>query len=177
MIQFHGIGRKTVTLNREIYQQSNITDYHTWVVICSQILECLVYLHCDAKVLHNDIKPDNILLTKQIAPSGKYHIVLTDFGKATSLTSGRLFESEKLQYSIKFPHVSPEVVNGESKQTTASDMYAIGVMFIKIQAIPSCIKEAYTTLATNCKKTEYHCRPSAANCLETIRSLMSQIEK
>lgn len=62
--QFHGINYKTVTLQREIHHHQLITKAIQWIILCSQLLEAVDYLHCEAHLLHNDIKEDNVLLTQ-----------------------------------------------------------------------------------------------------------------
>ena len=66
------------------------------MIPCTQLLEAIKYLHCEAQLLHNDVKEDNILpaesslqqdLSDNVASSssssssGMYHLVLTDFSK------------------------------------------------------------------------------------------------
>ena len=88
-------------------------------------------------VLHNDINSDNILLSQsdldQFTESdptkasgsesvdGGYHVLLTNFGKATQRTQGRrynLSEPEKVEYLVKYPHnyYCSEVVHGKTRQ-------------------------------------------------------------
>ena len=61
-------------------------------------------------ILHNDIKPINILLTDSMTesqPQEKYiQIVLVDFGKATSVQNDckyNLSDAEKAEYFHKYP--------------------------------------------------------------------------
>lgn len=126
--QFHGIDHKTVTLQREINNHSRhlITNSFMWIIPCSQLLDTVTYLHCDAQLLHNDIKADNVLLAQgseqETSPTSStclYHVVLTDFGKATHVECGRhynLSESDRAQYRTNFPHFAPEVINGDKEQ-------------------------------------------------------------
>ena len=154
VMQFHGIDSETVTLYRELSEHPiGITQPMMWLVICVQVLEPVQYIHSH-KILHNDIKSNNILITTSpfgsssgasIAATGPSalidvraydrHIVLIDFGKATMESQSRrhhLSESEKVEYLVKFPHIAPEVVHGESRQTTRSDMFSIGNVLQKM---------------------------------------------
>jgi len=56
-----------------------------WMLVCAQISEAVRYLHFDVDILHNDIKPDNILLKRQKVEH--YSAVLIDFGKATKFST------------------------------------------------------------------------------------------
>ena len=188
--QFHGIDYKTVTLQREIHQHRLITSRVHWIILCSQLLEAVSYLHCEAQLLHNDIKEDNILLsqnsqqlnTSPIASSSsyssEYHIVLTDFGKATHVSRGRhynLSEREKEQYLANFPHFAPEVVNGNEKQTVMSDMYAVGMLFKKMcdhGCFGSFPERSLLEVIGKCKSAEISQQPTATQCTELIKKLI-----
>lgn len=52
----------------------------------SDILSALEYLHCDAGIVHRDVKPDNILYSNGM-------FTLSDFGSARVCPAGRLRES------------------------------------------------------------------------------------
>ena len=78
------------------------------------------YFHKEIQILHNDIKPsldpDNSSLYKSTYQA--------DFGKSRPVLHGRryhLSESEKVQHLRRYRYVAPEMVNGETKQTTASE--------------------------------------------------------
>lgn len=63
--QFHGINNglfqliRTVTLHREMHAPREIKDSFTWLVLSLHLLEAVDYIHCDAHIIHNDIKEDN----------------------------------------------------------------------------------------------------------------------
>ena len=84
------------------------------LVFCCQLVEALVYLYCEAHVLHNDLKPvlcDTIGLSHAESSSNEIglQIVLVDFGKATIISAGRRYYSE---YTRCYPHITPEVTEG-----------------------------------------------------------------
>ena len=174
VMQFHGINLQTVTLSKEMLEKNVVSDPTAWLITCSQLVEAVSYLHDDVLILHNDIKTNNILLSED-------QVVLTDFGKATSVSSGRRYNlsvSEKAQCLRKFPHVAPEVVQGESKQTTHSDIYAVGVLFSNLLAhdcffsLSSSLKNDFGSLSEKCKASNYRNRPTSKQCLEAIGKLM-----
>ena len=60
---------------------------------------------------------------------------MSDFGKATPISHGRQYnfsESEKAQYLKKYPHIAPEVVHDEIKQTT-----------LTVTRLISCLNESF----------------------------------
>lgn len=62
-------------------------------------------------------------------------MVLIDFGKATGIQESKRYhlnDVEKIDYFRNFPHVAPEVVEGETKQTKCSDIYAFVVLLFRV---------------------------------------------
>jgi serine/threonine protein kinase len=79
----------------------------------------LDYMH-KSGYLHNDIKSDNLLLTKDPAPklseNESVHVVLNDFGKSTNITEGKLYNlspAEEKYYKIH-NYIAPEVIEGDT---------------------------------------------------------------
>ena len=70
IMSFHGLRDKTVTLYNALYPNSAIKELMQstaiaidWIAILKQITKGCGYLHNDCKVIHNDMKCDNIVLT------------------------------------------------------------------------------------------------------------------
>lgn len=125
-----------------------MTNPLSWFFFCGQILKAMEYL---VKIIHNDIKCDNILISHQAVPevslpdsvqsilpstSGNWapdqHIVVIDFGKATIIQSAKKYslnEKEIQSYFQNYRHIAPEVVRGECQQSPHSDMFSVGCLF------------------------------------------------
>ena len=132
IMQFHAFeGLQPSTVNAEL--KCTCINGYGWIILCAQLAEAIFYLHEEAKVLHNDIKTDNILITK--SPEDNNQVVLIDFGKATHISEAKryhLSETERSEYTYKYPHMAPEVIYGESSQTTFSDMFSFGKVIYKV---------------------------------------------
>jgi WD40 repeat protein/serine/threonine protein kinase/TPR repeat protein len=92
-----------------------------------QVLSAVQYAHAHL-VIHRDLKPSNILVTED----GR--VQLLDFGIAKLLSAGEAKETEVTQMSgraLTPDYAAPEQIMG-SAITTATDVYALGVMLYEV---------------------------------------------
>jgi len=94
-----------------------------------QVLDAVAHAHA-ALVLHRDLKPNNILVT------GRGQVKLLDFGIAKLLDEeqGRTADTQLTQFCGRLltpDYASPEQLRGEPL-TTASDVYALGVLLYEL---------------------------------------------
>jgi serine/threonine-protein kinase len=91
--------------------------------ILREVADALAFAH-KRKVVHRDIKPDNILLD---ADSGR--AMVTDFGIARALTDTGDSRLTATGMAIGTPaYMSPEQSAGESEIDGRSDLYSLGVV-------------------------------------------------
>lgn len=87
----------------------------------------------------------------------------------------RLNDIEKSQYTTKFPHMAPEVIEGLNPQSKMSDIYSLGCILYKVHdhaAIPNKeILGKLQKLTMNCTPPRCSRRPSAKNVLGTLELL------
>ena len=131
IVSLHGFGNTSVTLHSAICGKSPdiLTDYCiNWKCILLQILEGIKELHSIYKILHNDIKSDNIVLDANNSDS-TVKAVIIDFGKACHIKQAKMYHlSAKEQdiYKVNHPEVAPDIRDGLCAQSTASDIYSFG---------------------------------------------------
>ena len=96
-----------------------------------QVCEALQAAH-QAKVIHRDLKPDNIFLDKKKSPA--LSVKLLDFGIAKLATNDE--ESENLtRTGIPFgtpSYMSPEQCDGAKNVDHRSDIYALGIVLYEL---------------------------------------------
>lgn len=170
-----------VTLEQEL-KNKNFKDSYMWLMLCSQLFEVVSYLHMDIHILHNDIKVDNILIANSLTLSTGYQIVLIDFGKATLFKDAKHYSlsfCEKQQYFRLYPHLAPEVIEGETKQSIQSDMFSLGLVIHKIvdagcfSGIAQLSIVQVKQLANACRNVKYLQRPKSHEGLALLRTVMS----
>ncbi|RMG69472.1 MAG: hypothetical protein D6711_19300 [Chloroflexi bacterium] len=97
---------------QDIRQAANELETSGKIALLIQAAEALAYLHRRG-VIHRDLKPDNVL----VASDGLVKVL--DFGLAVN--------HEAFNTAGTLAYMPPEVLNG-SPATTASDLYALGVI-------------------------------------------------
>ena len=134
VMSYHGLGNYSVSLHDVLNPSKcrseirGLTQLKTidWMNVLKQILEGCGYLHNNYKIIHNDIKCDNIVVT-----SGPTHLkaVIVDFGKACRVAEGKhyeLSEAEKSQYKRHHGHIAPDLRDGLCNQSPESDIFSLG---------------------------------------------------
>lgn len=88
--------------------------------IMKQLFSALAYLH-SMKIVHRDIKLDNIVILSNDDSSGLYSIKIIDFGTATKVSSFRT----QAKICGTRSYMAPEVFQG--KINVKSDVWSSGV--------------------------------------------------
>ncbi|MEA1980518.1 MAG: serine/threonine-protein kinase [candidate division Zixibacteria bacterium] len=93
-------------------------NYDLLITIIEKIVEGLKSIHKE-KLHHGNIKPSNILITKD------GHVSILDYGYPNK------FDLESIHYDNcaddDFQYLSPEIINGEAS-SRSSDLYSLGVI-------------------------------------------------
>lgn len=105
---------------KEVLKEQQIIPSDQALLIVQQIAEALDYAWREQKLIHRDIKPDNIMLTN----SGRAK--LSDLGLAS--VAGEIDESNADEIMGTPQYISPEHLTG-SPMDVRSDIYSLGATF------------------------------------------------
>jgi cyclin-dependent kinase 2 len=87
-----------------------------------QILSAVAFFH-DRRILHRDMKPDNILLD-----ATREHIKIADFGMARPFTSHRSYTGR----CVTAWYRPPEIILGDTQYGPAVDIWSTGCIFAEM---------------------------------------------
>ena len=167
---FYGINNQTCTLyNTKLYCPTIPFTKYSAGKIMFELCQALQHLHMK-RLLHRNIKSDNILLTT--LHTG-FHPMLIDFGKSIEVSEATtkrkcLSAHEQDDYRKKYRHIAPEIILGQPP-SFASDVFSFGVVMSDISTnIPyeNCFLEGQT----KCLKDDPKLRCS-------ISYLLNQLER
>ncbi|XP_076029265.1 uncharacterized protein LOC143018072 [Oratosquilla oratoria] len=129
-----GVGRNPVTLitsngGRSLFKlikRRQLSKYQA-VDIVFQVAQSVRLIHLRGWT-HNDLKQDNIVVTKNC---DLWNATLIDFGSAVRI--GKAVYTKNRTGHITFPHIAPELFKGRGT-SSASDVYSIGYLLASLVA-------------------------------------------
>lgn len=111
--------------------------------VCLQIMtdlaEAVATVH-SFRIVHNDLKPANVLISPSPVQGGRWQVKVADFGVASVLGENRLAEFQLGDRTLQPPaagvggtslYQAPEVGPGRTP-TLKADVYALGVIFFQL---------------------------------------------
>ena len=112
-------------MEKNIKQKKHIEEKTIWIMLI-QSLGGLLYLHQKKKIVHRDIKPDNLLLDRN------GNLKITDFG-LSAIISDDADENIKCHGTVTgaIQFMAPEVAMGK-KYDFKSDLYMLGLTFFML---------------------------------------------
>ena len=121
-----------VTIYKALQMESRYVSETSWLHILMLCCEGFHYLHSTG-ILHNDIKGDNILISK--GNLGDWQPRIIDFNKACKMESSRVKQipaSERSRLKSCHKHIDPALYDGQYAPCPASDVFSFGYMARKI---------------------------------------------
>ena len=122
VIEYINGGSLEDLLIKNIKQQKRIDEKTLWDLLI-QSLSGLLYLHEKRKIIHRDIKPDNLLLDSE------GHLKISDFG-VSAIKSDEVDDLLKCHGTVAGPiqFMAPEMCLGDAYDFK-SDIYMLGLTF------------------------------------------------
>ena len=122
VIEYINGGSLEDLLVKNINQQKKIDEKTLWDLLI-QSLSGLLYLHEKRKIIHRDIKPDNLLLDSE------GHLKISDFG-VSAIKSDEVDDLLKCHGTVAGPiqFMAPEMCLGDAYDFK-SDIYMLGLTF------------------------------------------------
>jgi serine/threonine protein kinase len=105
-----------------LLQENKVLDEEIIIEYLKQILDALSFIH-SKRLVHRDIKPDNILLNKDYS-----FVKVSDFGISKDLDYS---SSDTIQGA--FSYMSPEQLTDPSKVDHRSDFYSLAVVIYQLK--------------------------------------------
>lgn len=102
---------------RQRHSKGEPVPLPTVIEYVKQLTDGLQYAH-DEKVIHRDVKPENMLLGR------RNEVLLSDFGIALAAQSSRSLSTQDVAGT--FAYMAPEQLQGKPRQ--ASDQYSLGIV-------------------------------------------------
>jgi predicted Ser/Thr protein kinase len=111
-----------VNLATRLHEQGRLGIEETRRIV-REVADALAFAH-QRKVIHRDIKPDNILLDRETGRA-----MVTDFGIARAISEGADSRLTATGMAIGTPaYMSPEQAAGDREIDGRSDLYSLGVV-------------------------------------------------
>lgn len=104
------------------YMQEHKLSLNAVLEIAVRLADALQHAHSH-RIIHCDIKPQNILLDKNMNPK------IADFGIAKMVTNQTMVYSKSVMGSVHY--ISPEQASG-GKITACSDVYSLGIVLFEM---------------------------------------------
>ena len=89
----------------------------------------------------------------------------------------RLSGIEKVEYYRKYPHIAPEVIEGERSFSSSSDMFSAGAVIFQLgdhnyfRSLSNKQQSAILDLAKLCRISQFYKRPKARNAFSCLQNI------
>ena len=117
-------------LYKAIYNaQKHFTEAEACNVV-SQIMDALAHMH-EQHVMHCDLKPENVLCTRDPALGGHFDIKVTDFGLSKPVFRESVGDSSKVSFPGSPLYKAPEML-AKVPFTYTADNWSVGIIMFEL---------------------------------------------
>ena len=136
-----------------------------WSHLLGGLCRGIRHIHDKIKILHNDIKSNNVVLD---GPSlAEAEAVLVDFGKATDQSNPRIYQTPA--DTKKFEHLAPELGQPNGRQSKKTDIYSVGFLVRGMKyKFMTRFPTTYVSLYRSCLRSNPLQRPTANELCEAF---------
>ena len=167
---YHGYNNESLTIHKALFGKIELQI--DWINVLIQVVCGIKYLHSRHKVLHNDLKGDNVVLTSRLTSS--LGAVVIDFGKACEANKGQrysLSEKQKEYYKLHHPHIAPDLRDGKCMQSVLSDIYSLGRIINNVNKIVLSNSNKVMNISRDCMQYDSALRPDAIHLHELMTKM------
>ncbi len=132
MVMEYVSGKTLQTLYEDLFASGGRLYYRDALVYAVQILQGVHAAH-SAQVVHRDLKPDNVMLTKN--ERGEEIVKLLDFGIAKLKATGDFQPYTRPGVVMGTPeYMAPEQADSAHQADVSADIFSVGVMLFEMLA-------------------------------------------
>ncbi|KAJ8024528.1 Serine/threonine-protein kinase mos [Holothuria leucospilota] len=144
--------------------------------VALRVCEALRDLH-NRKLLHCDLKVDNVMLEPGFVRKDNPKVKVIDFGASVKMDDQPFYQyntREQILWILKWSsHVAPEVVRGEKPYNISSEVYGLGVI---LKDISFRFRGFLWKLGEECTDADYRKRPSVEDVIQRIKTHLTSIQ-
>ena len=132
--------------------------------VLSGLCSGIEYIHEKVKILHNDIKINNVVLDGNSLAEAE--AILIDFGKARDQISPKVYVTPA--DTQQFKHLAPKLGQVNGKQSKKSHVYSLGFLIRTLKYKFSDFPSMFLKVYRSCLRTNTSLRPSASDLWEQL---------
>ena len=132
--------------------------------VLSGLCSGIEYIHEKVKILHNDIKINNVVLDGNSLAEAE--AILIDFAKARDQISPKVYVTPADMQQFK--HLAPELGQVNGKQSKKSDVYSLGFLIRTLKYKFSDFPSMFVKLYQSCLRTNTSLRLSVSDLCEQL---------
>ncbi|XP_030828120.1 probable serine/threonine-protein kinase DDB_G0280461 [Strongylocentrotus purpuratus] len=148
-----------------------------WIDIAFDIIQGLASLH-DKRLLHNDLKKNNILLQRS---GERWRAYIIDFGHGSTVTMPLKFptfsleEEREYMEGLLYHHLAPEIVRDQQPTSVYSDIYSLGKVLLDIGRVSG--DRDLRLVAEMCTRVKPYRRPTMSNVELSVMRTKEKVQQ